>query len=267
MLLVAGFTLAVALVITTVMLNDILFEANTAREPTSDPALYDLANLIQLTITETQQAYQNNTNTPSMNLNSISSDLSKYFAYNGEGVKIKWNVSKVASLTESGLPGGGEWTVVENVENVTSLIFKVSIPGNESAARFSMEIKEAPWTIIVEADGATVTNVTNGTGKEVCGNNTIDCGVNASSPFKIDVLNLSNLQFFENVAGKGPYSITFSSTGNVTGWYRIEGNYTSGRRFQRSRGYVVNTTIAFSTSSLRFNATIPVPVPGDADEV
>jgi hypothetical protein len=47
-MLLAGFIISIGLVITTVMLNNIIFESNMAGEAGGDPIKYDIVNLMRI---------------------------------------------------------------------------------------------------------------------------------------------------------------------------------------------------------------------------
>ncbi len=90
-LLLAGFIIAVGLVITTMLLNSIAFEGNMAGEAGSDPVKYDIANLMQVTADEMRSANRS-ANGSSQNfteqMQNFNGNLSKMYALHGEGVNI-----------------------------------------------------------------------------------------------------------------------------------------------------------------------------------
>ncbi len=150
-MLLAGFIIGIGLVITTVMLNSVIFEGNMAVGAGTEPSKNDIINLIQITNDETRAAYRNATNisvpTNLMIANftrqtqNFSDNLSTIYALHGEGVNLSWNVSNwnngiYPNFTDNGSANGvANWTVVESVKtvykfelmNVTGTDFEVNI--------------------------------------------------------------------------------------------------------------------------------------------
>lgn len=230
-MLLAGFIISIGLVITTVMLNNIIFESNMAGEEGGDPQKYDLMNLMQINADEMRSAYRNATNASTTKENMISSfsnqmnnfnaNLSYIYARHGQGMNISldvnnWNKSIYARFTENGTANGIKtWNVIENVRNSNITI-----------------------------------NFTTGS--------TLNIGlVNNSTTIWI---NLTSNKSFIN-SSTTPYSIIFNTDANTAGQFRITGNTSNGAGFIRSRDYILNATILFSTSKMRANITFPVSVP------
>ncbi|MCZ7362593.1 MAG: hypothetical protein O8C58_04555, partial [Candidatus Methanoperedens sp.] len=94
-MLLAGFIIAIGLVITTVILNSIMFERNIAVGAGNEPTKNDIINLIQITRDEVRAAYGNATNSSTsktiqiLNFNSqlqnFTDNLSTIYALQGEG--------------------------------------------------------------------------------------------------------------------------------------------------------------------------------------
>ncbi len=232
-MLLAGFIIAVGLVITTLLLNSIAFEGNMAGEAGSDPIKYDIANLMQVSADEMRSAYRNATAVGGENMTAnfsnqmqnFSKNLSKMYALRGEGINVSWDASnwnntQNATFTDNGTASGASnWTVVENV-------------------------KDSNITVNV-TDGTFDLNITNAT---TFWNITLPVGY-----YSINSTNISShvLQ---------PYSIQFNGGNNAAGNYSINGT-ASGRDFIRARDYILNATLTLSTSRVRANITIPVSVP------
>ncbi len=230
-MLLAGFIVAIGLVITTVMLNNIIFESNMAGEAGSDPLKYDIANLMAISANEMKSAYRNATalgGTDEGKINNFTnqtknfrSNLSKIYALHGEGVNVSWdvsnwNLSRYANFTENGTASGAsDWTVIQNV----------------SSSNITVNVTSGEFYI----------NLTNSTPDW-------QIKLNASSIYKI-----SN-------SSSTPYAIIFINGANAAGNYSINGT-ASGRAFTRARDYVLYATVEFYTSRMRANITIPVSVP------
>ncbi len=233
-MLLAGFIIAVGLVITTMLLNSIAFEGNMAGEAGSDPVKYDIANLMQVTADEVKSAYRNATAVGGNDVNfskqmrNFNGNVSKIYALRGEGINVSWDVrnwnnTRYANFTDNGIASGASnWTVIQNVSssnitvNVTSGIFYINITNATSY-----------WQI-----NFTDSNPQNRT--------------------------ITSTQISTNVTSL--YTISFINGTNASGRFNITGT-ASGRSFIRARDYILNTTLTLSTSRVRVNLTIPVSVP------
>lgn len=237
-MLLAGFIIAIGLVITTVMLNGIIFEGHMASEAGTEPVKYDTVNLMHITRDEVRSAYGsaiavggNPQSNFSKQMKNFNGNLSKIYAMHGEGVNVSWdasnwNTNNYANFTENGTAGGAtNWTLIESVKNSTIIVNIFSIT---PATTFIINISNATkyWHI-----NFTVTE------------NRI----------------ITNNQIKNNVTSA--YSIAFINGNTASGNYSITGNTTYGRNFTRARDYILNATVTLSTSRIRTNITIPVSVP------
>ncbi len=238
-MLLAGFIIAIGLVITTVMLNNIIFESNMAGEAGGDPIKYDVVNLMRISGDEMKSAYRNATafggdNSQKINnftnqTQNFSANLSKIYALHGEGVNVSWDVNNwkngyYANFTDNGTANGATpWTVIQNV----------------SSSNITVNITVTSGTFYI--------NITNATSNYTY---TLAGGVN----------NINNTNISSNV-GTSPYSIIFINGANAAGNFTITGNTTNGKSFIRARDYILNATVTLSTSRMRANITIPVSVP------
>ncbi len=261
-MLLAGFIIAIGLVITTVLLNSIIFEGNMAIEGGSELSKDEITNLLQITRDEVKSAYTNSTalgvtkdnaiTNFTRQLNNFSANLSGVFAIHGESVNLtwdieNWNSSIYANFTENGMPAGtADWTVIEGVRNTT--IFEFSSVGIYDYFLINVTNSSARlWSMNITTSNISIFNKT--------GDNTI-------YPFNsyIDVLN-SSYQFNTNTLNE-VYNINFIHGNNSWGRFAIEGNNTIYyKKFIRKRDFILNATPIFSTSRLIANITIPVSVP------
>ncbi len=241
-MLLAGFIIGIGLVITTIMLNNIIFESNMAGEAGGDPIKYDIVNLMRISGDEMKSAYRNVTapgqdaNLKFINFTSqmqnFSGNLSKIYALHGEGVNVGWNISNwnnnnYANFTDNGTANGAaNWTVMENVKNST---ITVNISWIDTTSPFRINISSATkyWYINFTYTGTPTT--------------------------------ITNDQIKNNITSA--YSIAFINGSSASGNYSIAGNTTYGRNFTRARDYILNATVTLSTSKMRTNITIPVSVP------
>lgn len=240
-MLLAGFIIAIGLVITTVMLNNIIFESNMAGEAGGDPIKYDVVNLMRISGDEMKSAYRNATafgGTDAQKINyftnqtqNFSANLSKLYALHGEGVNVSWDVNSwkngyYANFTDNGTANGAtNWTLIENVKdsNITVNVTTITAPFNISITSLTKS-----WQI----------NFT-------------------TAP---ESRTITSSQIIANVTTQ-PYTISFINGSNAAGNYTFRGNTSNNRTFTRARDYILNTTITLSTSNKRANITIPVSVP------
>jgi len=230
-MLLAGFIIAIGLVITTVMFSSIIFEENMAIGGGSDPSKNELVNLIHITKDETRAAYNNSTasgggNTDKFNnfskqMQYFNGNLSKMYALHGETVNISWEnwTNKgYANLTDNGTANGvSNWTVIENVKNSNITVDVIYFNG-----AFQIRLKNSTEKLI---------NIT------------------STGTFS-----------FINSTANDPYSIAFVNGANASGRFNMTGN-ASGKQFIRARDYVINTTMTFSSNRIKTILTIPFSVP------
>ncbi|MFH1321293.1 MAG: hypothetical protein ABII90_11670 [Bacteroidota bacterium] len=228
-MLLAGFIIGVVLVITTIILNSIIFQVNIAIGGGSELSKYDMINLVQITKDEFRSAYVNKS-IPDFDrqLNDFNGNLSKLYALHGEGVNITWDTSNwntsYAYFTENGLSGGKtNWTLVENVNN-SNMIINIS-----TTSTFIINITNATkyWNINFTTPGENRT--------------------------------ISNTQIKNNISST--YTISFINGSNAKGNYSINGATMNGKNFTRTRDYVLYGTVSFFMSRVRTNLTIPITVP------
>ena len=234
-MLLAGFIIAIGLVITTVMLNNIIFESNMAGEAGGDPIKYDIVNLMRISGDEMKSSYRNSTNVSASKdnmianftnqMNNFGANLPKLYALHGEGVNVSWDVNNwnnsfYANFTDNGTATGAtNWVVIQNVNKSNITVYITS--------------------------GTFYINITNTTS---FWNITLPVGSNSFNS--------------TNISSKvsPPYSITFLNGANAAGSYSINGTASS-ITFIRARDYILNATVTLSTSNMRANITIPVSVP------
>lgn len=269
-MLLAGFIIAIGLVVTTVMLNNIIFQTNIAGEAGADPLKYEIVNLMQITRDEVKSAYRNVTS-PGQNallnftnfsrqMQNFNGNLSKLYAMRGGGVNASWNVSnwenaRYANFTENGSASGKiNWTVMESVKNIS--VFELrNVSGKAS------DIDDFTINITNQTTGAFLWSMELENG---------DTDIRIKNPTWSQTFNITNYSYINllnpsykfNISVGSNYKISFYDTKNrVYGRYRILGNTTYGRDFIRARDYVLNANVTFYTSRLRADITIPVSIP------
>lgn len=265
-MLLAGFLIAIGLVITTVMLNSIIFEGNMAIESVTENSKYEMVNLMQVTTDEIRSAYrnvtenggtvQNTTVNFTVQVNNFSADLPKIYSLYGGGAKItyeNWTNKGYANFTENGRPDGKDnWTMVEGVNASSVIVFNVSINFvGASGDIFKIEARDSAGSFVWSIEfNDTVSNVTNST------NSTYNLFSSGS------VINLTSPEYyFKNSILLTPVSIYIIYGSNAFGTYRVMGQLVNNRNFTRERHYVLDTTVALSTSKVKANISMPVTVP------
>jgi hypothetical protein len=234
-MLLAGFIIAIGLVITTVMLSSIIFEVNMALGVGVEPSKNDIINLMQITRDETRAAYRNVTEIGGTDpirianfnntIQNFSKNLTKIYTLNGEGVNVNldtgnWNNNRFANFTDSGsTSGASNWIVIENLNTAT---IRVNAKG---PGAFKINVSNQTTSLLIDLSSNPSSNTTT---------------ITTITP---------------------PFSIRFINGANKWGNYSITGSTTNGRNFIRARDYIINGTVTFSTSRVRTNITIPISVP------
>jgi hypothetical protein len=264
-MLLAGFIIAIGLVITTVMLNSVIFEGNMAVGAGTEPSKNDIINLIQITNDETRAAYRNVTNGSASNDSRIianftrqtqnfSDNLSTLYALHGEGVNLSWSVSNwnnsnYAYFTDNGsVNGAANWTVAESVKpiyrfelmNVTGTNFEVNITDQTTGIfLWSMTLTGSNYIIIKNS-------------------------TDPPSPHNINYTYINLLNTTYNLTasvGNNIYKVVFINGTSASGRFNFIGNTSYSRNFTRARDYILYTNETFSTSRMRADITIPISVP------
>lgn len=228
-MLLAGFIIAIGLVITTVMFSSVIFAENMAIGEGRDPSRNDIMNLISITKDETREAYNNSTasggsniskfNNFSKQMQNFNGNLSKIYAMRGEIVNVtweNWTNKGYANFSDNGTANGiSNWTVIENV-NKSNITVNVT-------------------------SGTLYINLTNRT------------------PEWQKEVNISNSPVYINTSNVS-YKIIFLNGANASGNFTITGT-ASGKWFIRARDYIINTSITFTSNRVKADFRIPVSVP------
>ena len=262
-MLLAGFIIAVGLVVTTVVLNSILFEGNMAVNSGGELSKNEIANLMQITMDEMRNAYRNATNPGQDQTNftrqtrNFATNLTKLYAFHGAGVNMTWDIdnwlnNRSAYFTENGIEKGAtNWTVIESVKNisifelryVSGMDFEVNVT-NQTTGSFLWSMKLNPSSVSIKNSSGNVT----------------DFNVNVSYINLLNSTSWGTHRFSTNV-GNNISKISFLNGLNGSGRFKITGNTSYGRNFTRARDHIFNATVSFSASRVHANITIPVSVP------
>lgn len=266
-MLLAGFLIGIGLVITTVMLNSIMFEGNMAIESVTENSKYEMVNLMQITTDEIRSAYRNSTENGgnvtkttrnfTNQVNNFTADLPKIYSMYGGGAKItfeNWTNKGYANFTENGRPGGNSnWTLVENVNVLFVNVFNFSI--NLTGSIFKIEARNSTgypvWSVVFNDTKYNVSNATNPANYTI-GDFSSGSDVNLSD---------SKYLFLNSASPSLNVSIHIIYGSNAFGTYRIQGLLANNRNFTRERHYVLNTSVAIYTAKVKSNISMPVSVP------
>lgn len=229
-MLLAGFIIAIGLVITTIMFSSVIFAENMAIGEGRDPSRNDIMNLISITKDETREAYNNSTASGetkdliftnfSKEMQNFNGNLSKIYALRGEIVNITWEdwtIKGYANFSDNGTANGiSNWTVIENVNNSN-----ITVTVSSGTLYINLTNRTPEWQKIV---------------------------TNLDPPVYINTSNVSS------------YKIIFLNGANASGNFTITGN-ASGKRFIRARDYIINTSITFTSNRVKADFNLPVSVP------
>jgi len=260
MLLLAAFTIGFMVVVSTVMLNNIIYASNIASESNNDISYFEVSNIARMTDEATKAAYYNATTGSSFNhtvfsryLENYSHEVTILYAYKGVSFSFTNSTLQDAYFTKNGLSSGQEeWTVINDVNNVDNFTMEVNTSNlGDISEPFEVHALDQSgssiWFMKIYDDGSNIkVNVSNQTYE-------ID-------PSFIDIKGNESYQFDNSTAGK-TYSLKYLNSSNVIGLYSLSGELTDGDTFRCERYKVINATTDISTSKNKINVTLPVTVP------
>ncbi len=261
MLLLAAFTIGFMVVVSTVMLNNIIYASNMAAESNNDISYFEVSNIVRMTDEATKAAYYNATTGSSFNhtvfshyLENYSHEVTILYAYQGVSFSFTNSTLQDAYFTKNGLSSGQEeWTVINDVNNVDNFTMEITNTSNLGNVSEPFEVHalnqsgSSIWFMKIYDDGSNIkANVSNQTYN-------ID-------PSFIDIKGNITYQFDNNTAGE-TYSLKYFNSSNLIGLYSLSGELTTGDSFRCDRYKVINATTDISTSKNKINVTFPITVP------
>jgi hypothetical protein len=259
MLLLAAFTIGFMVVVSTVMLNNIIYASNMASESNNDISYFEVSNIARMIDEATKAAYYNATTGSSFNHTVFSHYLENYsrettilYAYQGVSFSFTNSTLQDAYFTKNGLSSGQEnWTVIDDVNYVSNFTMEeidTSNLGNVSEPFEVHALNQSGSSIwfmkIYDDSGVIMANVSNQIHE-----------IDPPIDIKEDVY-----QFDNNTAGE-TYSLKYFNSSNVIGLYSLSGELTTGDTFRCDRYKVINATADISTSKNKINVSFPVTVP------
>ncbi|WP_440953518.1 hypothetical protein [Methanococcoides sp. FTZ1] len=272
LLLLAAFAIGFTLVISTIMLNNIIYASNMASESSSDISNYEISNIAQMTDEATRAAYYNatindsfNENMFTKNMDSYANEISTIYAFRGLSLSFDDSNLNDAYFTENGLYGGNsDWIVVKNVNQTdifTITLTNTSKLGNASNAYEVQAINQSNipiWTMKIYNDSANI-------------NITVNDHTDSMSPSTDMILNVTgnwinspsdtNYFYFTTSTSGEIYSIKFVNSSNAMGYYEINGGLADGSTFVEERYKVTNATISIASSNNKINVSMPFTIP------
>jgi hypothetical protein len=134
MLLLAAFTIGFMVVVSTVMLNNIIYASNIASESNNDISYFEVSNIARMTDEATKAAYYNATTGSSFNhtvfsryLENYSHEVTILYAYKGVSFSFTNSTLQDAYFTKNGLSSGQEnWTIIDNVNATDNFTMEVN---------------------------------------------------------------------------------------------------------------------------------------------
>ncbi|WP_132130933.1 MULTISPECIES: hypothetical protein [Methanohalophilus] len=261
MLLLAAFTIGFMVVVSTVMLNNIIYASNIASESNNDISYFEVSNIARMTDEATKAAYYNATTGTSFNhtvfsryLENYSREVTILYAYQGVSFSFTNSTLQDAYFTKNGLSSGQEnWTIIDNVNNTDNFTMELTDTSNLGDISEPFEVHalnqsgSSIWCMKMYEEGSNIkVNVSNQTYE-------ID-------PFFIDLKGNESYQFDNSTAEK-TYSLKYLNSSNVIGLYSLSGELATGESFRCERYKMINATVAISSSKNKINVTLPVTVP------
>lgn len=146
LLLIAGFTIGLAIVVSTIMLNNIIFASNMASESSIDANRYYVSNARQMSSDALSGAYGYATkNQTSFNATLFNQYMSSYnqkaasvYALSGISFNVRNSTFYDGYFTENGLlDGDSDWIVMAGINTTDSFLIEIndtSVLGNATNA-------------------------------------------------------------------------------------------------------------------------------------
>lgn len=274
LVLIAGFTIGLAIVVSTIMLNNIIFASNMASESSIDANRYYVSNIRQMSSDALSGAYGFATkNQTSFNATLFNQYMSGYnhkaasvYALSGVSFNVRNSNFYDGYFTENGLlDGDPDWIVIANVNSTDSLLIEIndtSVLGNATNAFTVQAINSSGsslWLVKLYNDSGNV-NIS------VYDQNMSAVESGTSSGF----LNITNdlvdgddsFDFhFNDYTVNETYKLKFLNGTNAAGYFSMSGNLTDGTSFSRVRYKMTNATVSTSSGKTRINVSIPISIP------
>ncbi|MDY6965816.1 MAG: hypothetical protein SVM80_07590 [Halobacteriota archaeon] len=285
MIVLSGFILALALLLITIMLNNIIFVGNIASEGSMDTFKNDVMGLKKMTIMEVNNAADNASEGGSWDgaifaryMSNYTSAVSDIYVYSGQLVNISFDTNPVILpittpfsilLSPFNDSGTANWTIQNNIVNITTFLVNFTNYNTTLNGVFSN---------YSDADGKTLKiNLTDETGSEkwkliaynnsthwnvsVWNNTGWSDGVNNTLITNPPYINLTNLDLTED-----SYKLisTLNTDQNCTlsignGIY-VNGNFTITGTKITENAEIMEVQLLFTDSQTTYNSTLNVQI-------
>jgi len=266
-LLLAAFAIGFMIVISTVMLNNIIYASNMASESSNDINHFEISNIAQITQDASNAAYYNATtgnqfeNDVYFNyLETYSQEISTLYAYRGFPFSLGNSTLNDAYFTKNGLiTGRSNWTIIENIDQTNKFTIEMGDTSKLSNSSNPFEIHAINqsgvpiWKMKLYDDGSNI-NVSVDDQTHIIGT--------SNSSIYLNIINNTPKDFhFATSTASETYRIDYFNSSNAMGLYSITGTLSDGRDFARERYKVINTTISIASSKNSINVSLPITVP------
>ncbi len=275
LVLIAGFTIGLAIVVSTIMLNNIIFASNMASESSIDANRYYVSNIRQMSSDAFSGAYGYATkNQTTFNATLFNQYMSSYnhkaasvSALSGISFNI-WNSTFYDGyFTGNGLlDGKPDWIVIADINSTDSFLIEINdttVLGNATNAFTIQAINSSDislWSVQLYNDSVNV-NITvfNQSMAIVEETTTSFCSLNITNN-SIDGGDYFDFHFNDYTVNE-TYKLKFMNGTNAAGYFSMSGNLTGGTSFSRIRYKMTNATVSTSSGGTRINVSIPISIP------
>ncbi|MDF1533900.1 MAG: hypothetical protein P1P69_05290 [Methanosarcinaceae archaeon] len=275
LILIAGFTIGLAIVVSTIMLNNIIFASNMASESSIDSNRYHISNAKQMSSDAFSGAYgyaiQNQTpfNETLFNqyMSSYNQKAASMYALSGVSFNVQNSTFYDGYFTDDGLSDGeSDWIVIADVNSTDSFsieIYDTTVLGNATNAFTIQAINVSDislWSVKVYDDSTNV-NIT------VLNQSMAIIEERTTSFYSLNITNNSidngaNFDFhLGEYTANETYKLKFLNGTNALGYFTISGNRTGSTPFSRVRYKMTNATVSTSSGKTRINVSIPISIP------
>ena len=275
LLLIAGFTIGLAIVVSTIMLNNIIFASNMASESSIDANRYYVSNVRQMSSDAFSSAYGYATkNQTPFNATLFNQYMSCYnhkaasvYALSGISFNVRNSTFYDGYFTENGLlDGKPDWIVIADVNSTDYFLIDMNdttVLGNATNAFTVQAINVSDislWSIKLYNDSGYVNiTVLNQSMVIVEETTTFFYSLNITNN-SIDGGNHFDFHFNDYTANE-TYNLKFLNGTNAAGNFSMSGNLTDGTSFSRIRYKMTNATVSTSSGKTRINVSIPISIP------
>ena len=275
LLLIAGFTIGLAIVVSTIMLNNIIFASNMASESSIDANRYHVSNVRQMSSDAFSGAYGYATkNQTPFNATLFNQYMSCYnhkaasvYALSGISFNVRNSTFYDGYFTGNGLlDGDSDWIVMADVNTTNHFLFGIdeSVLGNATNAFTVQAINvsgDSIWSVKAYNNSVNV-SITVSNQTAVVGETTSTLGILSMNVTNDLVDGSTSFQYhFNDYTANETYKLMFLNGTNAAGYFSMSGNLTDGTSFSRIRYKMTNATVSTSSGKTRINVSIPISIP------